>query len=177
MPYLPAMRAGWPIGLLLAIVVAANASATPQADCSSREVKSAVRSFVTAFNQGDHERLDALFADKPEFQWYSSPRPGPRLGREARRRDTLIDYFRARHAAKDRLSLVSFGFNGNGGRYADFEMTVRRLSPGFRHGSWFLAIGKGAATCGGGSVEFVVMSHGRPLPQPAGARATGRARS
>ena len=156
---------------------ATRATTEPRSSCAAVEVRSAVVSFVTAFNRGDYERLDALFAEEPKFEWYSSPRPGLRLGRSARRRSTLIPYLRARHKAGDRFDLTSFGFNGNSPRYGNFEMDVRRSSPEFRHGKWFEALSKGAAICDGDSVEFIVMSHGGPFPNPARGAAKAQARS
>ncbi len=139
-----------------------TATAAKQASCSSAETRAALISFVTAFNRGDFARLDSLFASEPAFEWYSSEAPGQRLGTKAKRRTTLIGYFRMRHANGDRLGLGSFGFNGNSRRYGNFEMTIRRKAQGYMRGAWFQQLSKGAAICDGKTVQFIVMSLGRP---------------
>ncbi len=144
------------------------AAARPGRDCAPREVRAALTSFIAAYNAGDYDALDDLVAAEPDFRWYSSPVPGERLLPRASRRGTLVRYFEARHAARDRLALTSFGFNGNGtyggSRYGNFEMGLRRRAAGFRRGAWFRADGKGAATCKGDSVRFVVLTLGGPAP-------------
>jgi hypothetical protein len=139
--------------------------ATARSACASAEIRVALASFVDAHNRGDSGRLDSLFAEEPEFEWYSTSSPGERLGQEARRRRTLIRYFRRRHAAGDRFDLRSFGFNGNsaghGGGYRNFEMRMRRRVEGYRQGEWFRSWGKGAAVCGDGDpARFIVISLG-----------------
>jgi hypothetical protein len=99
-----------------------------------------VRAYVEAYNKGDVARLDRrVFAREPRFEWYSDER---RSNAAAQDRATLRAYFRARHAAGDRLTLVRFRFNGydRGRRLGHFEMTLRRASgPAFA--------GKGAVSC------------------------------
>jgi len=139
--------------------------ATARSACSSAEIRAALAAFVDAHNRGDSERLDSLFAEEPDFEWYSTSSPGQRLGQEAKKRRTLIGYFQRRHAAGDRFDLRSFGFNGNsagqGGGYGNFEMRMRRRVEGYGQGNWFRSWGKGAAICGGGgAVRFIVISLG-----------------
>jgi hypothetical protein len=123
-------------------------------------------SFVAAYNAGDRRRLDALFARRPLFHWYSSAKPGPRLRARAARRDTLLTYFGARHRREDRLRLVSFRFTGNSNGYGHFALGLRRSAADFRRGAWFGLVGKGAAVCTGVGLEqrarFVVVSLGPP---------------
>lgn len=142
-----------------------RASAAAQSDCTSTTVRSALVSFLTAYNEGDLERLDSLFAEPPAFQWYSANGPGQRIGSSARQRDTLIGYFRARHRLGDLLNLVSFQFNGNWGGHGNFGMVLKRSISNFRQGEWFRLQAKGAAECAGRSPLFTVMSLGKPKPQ------------
>jgi hypothetical protein len=129
-------------------------------------------SFVGAFNSGDDARLDALFAQRPLFRWYSSGPPGLRRLAAAKNRATLIAYFRTRHLQRDRLRVVSFRFNGNTPGYGDapgygnVAFTMKRSAADHRRGSWFGVVGKGAAVCSDDAseqrVQFIVMSLGGP---------------
>ncbi len=120
---------------------------------------------MTAFNRGDDERLEDLFAQAPAFQWYSSSAPGKRENPKARNRGTLIDYFRRRNEVGDRLGLLSFQFSGNWGGHGNFGLVLRRSVPGFRNGDWLRVNAKGTASCDGDSVQFVVMTLGPPEPR------------
>jgi hypothetical protein len=138
--------------------------AAARTGCTEAGTRAALAAFVSAHNRGDSERLDTLFAAEPEFEWYSNSAPGARLGQGAKRRRTLLAYFRRRHAAGDRFALRSFDFNGNspghGGGYGNLEMKMLRRVPGYRGGRWFDAWGKGAAICDGESVRLIVVSLG-----------------
>ena len=131
-------------------------------DCTAAETHAALASFVAAFNGGDYGRLNALFAGPSWFRWYSSSAPGERFDPQAQRRNTLIAYFRARHAKRDRFRLVSFKFNGNSLGYGNLVWKMKRSAGDFRDGAWFTVEAKGAALCEGVSVTFIVMSVGAP---------------
>ncbi len=115
-----------------------------------------VRRFIEAFNRGEGDVLDRLFAPEPDFEWYSTEAPGERFREAAYDRSSLVDYFARRHARGERLRLRSFRFNGNtdaGIPYGNFEYSLLRsadeLGPTRYHG-------KGAARClGNGDVIFV----------------------
>ena len=124
--------------------------------CTGRETKAAWVSFLGAFTKGDYARLDELFADKPDFGWFSANAPGLRSTTAAMNRATLIDYFRKRHAQRDRLRLISFQWNGEG----NFTYTLWRSTNDYRSGASFHLIGKGAADCSHGSPRFIVVSLG-----------------
>ena len=146
------------IGVALLAWPAAGAPPTGPSDCSSKSVRAALVSFTDALNAGDLEALDEIFARKPDFQWYSTD---GRIGREAKRRDTLIPYFRRRHERGERLKLHRFRFTGNARSYGNFEMTMRRSLPGVADRRWLPVPGKGAASCDDGSTRLIVMSFGR----------------
>jgi hypothetical protein len=130
---------------------------TGPSDCSAKSVHSVLLSFASAFNRDDSEELDEIFAQKPDFQWYSTD---GRIGQAAKRRDTLIPYFSRRHIKGERLGVASFRFTGNSRHYGNFEMTMRRSVPSARDGEWVRIPGKGAAVCAGGSSRLIVMSFG-----------------
>jgi hypothetical protein len=157
----------------LASAAAGEPDSTPAAarECGRDAVKAAILSFVSAFNRGEHERLDGLFAPAPAFQWYSQNGPGQRIGRRAKDRDSLIPYFRARHAAGDRLGFVSFQARADGNGGWDFGLVLRRSVRAFRGGAWHLLDAKGAIECAPGGAAFVVMSLGGPRADAATARA------
>jgi hypothetical protein len=132
--------------------------------CTGATTRAAVLSFITAFNSGDYESLDAQFAQPPDFRWYWSPQPGRRLIKRPDR-DRLVDYFRSRHKAEDRLGLVSFQFNGDSGNYGNFGLEMRRSTANFRHGAWFRLNAKGSLICTEESTQFIVMTLGIPEPK------------
>lgn len=104
-----------------------------------------VAEFVRAFNAGDEQTLQRLFAQAGQgFDWYSTDSPGPRFNQVADNRDSLMPYFVHRHAARESLSLTSFKFNGNNASYGDFEFTLTRRAndlPATPYG------GKGSVVC------------------------------
>jgi hypothetical protein len=133
--------------------------------CEAAEVRALVVDFVAAFNRGDLARLDAIFAPKAAFKWYSSNAPGRRVRSAAFRRDTLLGYFGRRHARRDRLRLLSFGFNGNSGGYGHFDYRMRRAAADFRRGRSFRLVGKGAVDCALDPKAIAVWSMGGPQPR------------
>jgi hypothetical protein len=141
-----------------------GSAARPDSNCTAATTRDAVIAFVAAFNRGDYAALDAQFAQPPDFQWYSSPRPGLRLRGQSHRRDTLVAYFRWRHRVGDRLGLLDFQFNGDSGRYGNFGLKLRRAVPGFRHGERFRLEAKGALICARDSTKFIVMTFGQAQP-------------
>lgn len=148
--------------LLLLLAPLAPASSAARSRCTPAQVRSALTAFVRAFNRGDYPALDALFAQEPQFEWFSSDRPGRRIGLAAKNRGTLIRYFEARHARFDRLGLLSFRFNGNSRRWANFELRGRRSAADYRSGRWFRVMAKGAAICGDVGTRFIVLTFSGP---------------
>jgi hypothetical protein len=158
------VAAGCASGLFVA-GAGADTPPTGTSPCTRAQTRAAFDSFLVAFDRGDHTTLDSLFAAEPDFQWFSSNAPGPRLGHDAYRRRTLPAYFRARHRRGDRLRLVDFHFMGKARHWSNFYFDLRRRSRGFRAGRWFATTGKGAAVCDGGRASFIVMSIGGPTPR------------
>jgi hypothetical protein len=130
--------------------------------CTANETRTALVSFVRAFNAGDYPRLNTLFAGPSWFRWYSSGTPGARFDPQAQRRGTLIGYFTKRHARRDQMKLSSFRFTGNSNGFGNFTWKLRRSAADFRAGAWFATEAKGAALCQGPEAQFIVMSIGGP---------------
>ena len=159
---------------LVVVVFAAGATAVAEPSapvrhqvvtaCTKAETRSALVSFLHAFNAGDSGRLNTSFAGPSWFRWYSSSTPGVRFDPQAQQRSTLIGYFRGRHAQRDRLELVWFLFHGNGNGFGNFSLKLRRSAADWQNGAWFVTEAKGAALCQGSKVQFVVMSIGSPEP-------------
>ena len=115
--------------------------------CSAGEVDTLVERFTGAFNAGDVGQLDGIFAQEPEFEWYSTDAPGERFTPLANDRPSLMPYFRDRHALSEQLTLRSFRFNGNttGTRtYGNFEYTLTRRADDLEPTPYR---GKGASLC------------------------------
>jgi hypothetical protein len=146
--------------LWLAIASAGAAPPTNTEPCDRASTSSALRSFIGAFNGGSFEKLDALFASEPDFQWYSAPAPGQRLGADAKRRDTLVPYFRRRHAAGDRFRLRTFDWNGKSPHWSNFGFVALRSKP--HADGWIRSESKGAAICDDGRPSLITVSLGGP---------------
>lgn len=162
---------GWRAALVLlaslAIAVAAADTARPAmapptdtSPCTRAQTGTALDSFVAYFNRGASAKLDSLFAAEPAFQWYSSPHPGRRLGARAKDRDSLIPYFRRRHARGEELRLLAFNYSGAARHWSNFWFEALRRADGFNDGRWRGVVGKGAAICEQGSPRIIVLSLG-----------------
>jgi hypothetical protein len=129
--------------MILALAAAVIAAAPTT--CSARETRIAVTRFVDEFNRGDLKALERRFAPAERFEWYSTPAPGERFDAAAKDRATLIPYFKARHAKRERLTLERFKFNGaSAAGYGNFEYTLTRRAKDLRRTTYE---GKGAAWC------------------------------
>jgi hypothetical protein len=144
------LRSGRATGSLTVLVEPATAS-QPPADqpiaCAVGEVEELATRFVRAFNDGNLEELDGIFAREPDFEWYSTAAPGERLLPLAGDRPSLVPYFRERHELGERLTLNSFRFNGNtraSRPYGNFEYTLTRRANDLLPTAF---AGKGAALC------------------------------
>lgn len=75
----------------------------PANDCDRQSVADLVKTFVRAYNNGDTDKLESLWATEPDFEWYSVSNERERD--DAYDRQTLIPYFEERHELGDRLRL------------------------------------------------------------------------
>jgi hypothetical protein len=158
----------WDMGLARVLVAAAasaallsSSAAAQPAGCTGPAARQLLARFVSAFDAGDLRGLDALFAPPETFVWYSSNVPGPRTSPAAEDRGTLLAYFRRRHQQRDRITLLSFRFNGTGNGLGNFEFKLRRSAADYRGGTPFRIIGKGAAMCSP-TLRIAVLSLGGP---------------
>jgi hypothetical protein len=77
--------------------------------CTAAAKTHLVDAFVASFNNGKVEASDRVWAPAPRFQWYSTTRPGKRLGSSAKDRSTLAAYFRGRVRKHEKIRLTEFG--------------------------------------------------------------------
>jgi hypothetical protein len=155
------MRFALAVVLTLALAPAATSAVTlppDQQDCAPGEAGQVVQRFVRAFNARDLPALDRVFAPAASFNWFSTGRPGPRLGPAAYDRSTLLSYFRARHRAGERLRLVRFRGGGNANGYSHFQFFIERRA---RALAPTVYEGKGAAICAVSGDTISVWSVGR----------------
>jgi hypothetical protein len=145
------VRSGRITGSLTALVEPTTSPQPPvdqPTECTGLEVEELVGRFVGAFNDGNLEGLDGIFAQEPDFEWYVTAAPGERVDLlTASDRASLVPYFRQRHELGERLTLRSLRFNGNrlGSRiYANFEYTLTRGANDLPPTAY---TGKGAALC------------------------------
>lgn len=105
--------------------------ATASPACTAGSVHRVVKSFVTAYNEGDLDVLDALFAGEDRFQEYRVL-PLERNQPESARRDSLLAYFKDRHEQGDRFVLhdLEVGKAKGGGFY--FQAYLSRQSNDIR---------------------------------------------
>jgi hypothetical protein len=129
--------------------------------CDVAALRATLSAFVRAYDAGDLGRLDALFS-RDAFVWYSSGGPGLRHGAAAADRETLLAYFRRRHARGDRLRALTFRFHGYepARDLGHFELSLERRADDFRGGAWRSVSGKGALDCSSPPVTIAVLSLG-----------------
>jgi hypothetical protein len=109
------------------------------------DVIALVRDFVRAYNDGDLVRLEEVFSQEEDFQWYFVQ--GERVREDAEQRRTLLPYFAQRHLLDDRLEVLKLSVRRERGWHGgyDFSIRLRRESVEARaQGLWH---GKGAADC------------------------------
>jgi hypothetical protein len=115
--------------IAVALLTATAASpATPGKLCSPSQTTALINRFVTAFNAGDRYALNnTIWGGKLYFKWFAVlAEPGFRSQPEASRRDTLMAYFAARHAAGEQLTLTNVKINGRDLGTRGFEFQLLR---------------------------------------------------
>jgi len=126
--------------------------------CTGDTTRMLVHSFVRNYSGGRVAAIDRMWAPEPRFQWFSSGKPGARLGPPAYVRSTLARYFRSRVRVHERLRLTELrvrydpqrkivNFSGKVVRSAD-DIRPRRPPQDF----------KGAADCLSGRPTLIVWS-------------------
>jgi hypothetical protein len=128
-------------------------------------VKATVARFVNAFNSGAARALDRVFAQEPDFRWYSTDAPGQRFLPVAADRAGLMRYFARRHVRAERLTLTSLLVGGNTiasgtlKSYGNFQYTLVREADDLAPTEYG---GKGALHCYASRPDvLIVWSMGR----------------
>ncbi len=153
------MRVALVAAAVALVGVGAASSSTPRKGCTPAQTTALVKRFLSAFNRGDRAALNnKVWGGKFYFNWYAvTSDPGLRVDVEARRRDTLMDYFAARHANDERLVLTKLKLNGiTAGAYRNFEFRLLRSSNDQPGGQARYA-GKGASSCATGRLTTWAM--------------------
>jgi hypothetical protein len=139
-------------------LVSAVLLATSGTGCTADSTRALVQSFARNYSAGHVAVINRMWAPAPRFQWFSTGKPGERLGRTAHVRSTLARYFRSRVKVHERLRLTELGagydpqrmivnFGGKLVRSAD-DIRPRRPPHDF----------KGAADCVSGRPKLIVWS-------------------
>ena len=142
--------------LVLLVVLGVVAAALPPAGlagaalepkCSRSEVRDLVRDFVDAYNRGDVDRLEQMWAQEPDFFWYFVQDDASRRGALSERRETLILYFVERSMYADHLRLRDLSIRWERGWHGawDIAFKVTRTSDDPNAAGRYH--GKGMATC------------------------------
>lgn len=124
--------------------------------CDVTALRSTLATFIRAYNRGDARRLDRLFS-REGFVWYFATGPSRDLREAKQNRRTLIPYFRERHRHGDRLTLISYRFNGYNHERGHFQWDARRRADDFRDGRWFEMVGKGGLDCSSPTVTIALL--------------------
>lgn len=147
------------VAVLAAVLAAPVGNAETRASaCTAGATRVLVHSFVRSYSAGRVAAINRMWAPEPRFQWFSSGKPGVRLGPPAYVRSTLARYFRLRVRMHERLRLTEFrarhdpmrgivNFSGKLVRSAD-DILLRRPPHDF----------KGAADCVSGRPTLIVWS-------------------
>ena len=142
------MRGVFALAILAALLSVGSAlPATPIAGCSPAATRALVDRFIGAFNRGDPRTLKRFWGSRDWFKWYSvSNDPGKRIEGESMRRDTLLSYFAARHARRERWALrtLKIGVYSSGNR--NFTYSLWRRADDLPGGP-AADEGKGASSC------------------------------
>ena len=124
------------LAAVIALSVAGVASSSPpKHGCGPAQTTAIVKRFLQAFNEGDWTVLNnRVWGGRLYFNWYAvTADPGSRIDAEARRRETLMSYFAARHAVGERLVLTKLKLNGiTAGTYRNFEFRLLRSANDLR---------------------------------------------
>lgn len=137
---------GAALAALLVVIPAPARSVEPR--CRASEARAIVRYFVDAFNRGDVDVLDRIWAQEPDFFWFFDSADALRRSELSEDRLTLPQYFRQRALLGDQLHLRDLGVRWQRGWHAawgvSFELHRVSDEPGVS-GRYH---GKGAVTCG-----------------------------
>jgi len=99
------------VGLVLLVGSAGaargNAETIAKTACTAHTTKTLVHAFVHNYSAGRVAVINRMWAPEPRFQWFSTGKPGARLGARAYVRSTLVRYFRSRVRVHEHLRLTA----------------------------------------------------------------------
>ncbi len=149
------------VAAVAAPVAALAAKPVAQPAAASCEARPIVDRFVGAFNRGESDELDRLFAQETEgWSWYAvGDLAGRRSLAEAKNRLNLIAYFDRRHRKHESLRIVEFKENSGG----NFDFALVRRADDLADGRPVRRLGKGRVICGAGTLGVWSLG-GRPRP-------------
>lgn len=130
----------------LAVAFAPPAHAI-EAPCRPAEARAIVRGFVEAFNRGDIDYLDRMWAPEPDFFWFFDGADPTRRSELSEDRATLPLYFRQRALLGDQLHLRALGVRWQRGWHAAWGVSFELHRISDQPGVTGLYHGKGAVTC------------------------------
>jgi hypothetical protein len=144
------------------------------------EDSASVLEFVTAFNAGEQQRLNRVFADAPMFKWYSVTRSVPYDHFVAHSKAALLPYFARRHARNEGHAIMHFRYGGIsrapvGSRsylVGNFSYRLLRWADDIGDGRPELYVGKGVVSCTSLGARLMVWSMGTPSSSRTGASGT-----
>jgi hypothetical protein len=144
----------------LALSGTASTGAQRSKGCTVAQSRALIQRFVTAFNRGDARTLDRIWDSNDWFKWYSvGNEPGMRIQGDSMRRDTLLPYFAARHAAHELLTPTRVAISRYPSGYRSFQYRLLRSADDLP-GSPVVYSGKGALSCVTGHLDVWSMGEG-----------------
>lgn len=120
------------VGVLAALLLSpASLPADANSGCSSGTVRRLVDSFIVAYNHGNVDEMNKIFAREDRFQEYRVL-PLERDWPESNNRESLLAYFKQRHQQADHFTLkrLEVGRAKDGGFY--FRPYLERRSNDIR---------------------------------------------
>jgi hypothetical protein len=139
------------VSLVLATMVGACLLPSPSAagprPCDAAQARAVVRGFVDAYGRGDADYLDQLWAQEPDFFWYTVDDDVLRRGALSEDRTTLPLYFHERSLYGEQLRLRTMEVQWEKGWHAAWHVrfVVHRTSD--LPGATGRYEGTGALTC------------------------------
>jgi hypothetical protein len=99
------------IGFLAVFVLVAPSGGIAQGGrsrnaCTGEATLTLIRSFARNYSAGRVATINRMWAPAPRFKWFSSGKPGVRLGPAAYVRSTLASYFRSRIRVHERIRIT-----------------------------------------------------------------------
>lgn len=132
--------------LLTAAIPAQAVAFEPK--CSRSEIRDFLTTFVDAYNRGDVDYLDQIWADEEHFFWYSDDADVLRRGPLSEDRKTLPVYFSERSLFGDQLHLGKLSIRWERGWHAAWGISFKLHRTSDQPGATGAYRGKAAATCG-----------------------------